>query len=170
MQVSSHVFIVTGGGSGLGAAVARALVADGAKVVLCDVNVSAGVALAAELGNSARFIQTDVTSEADGKAAVAYALDSFGHLHGLINCAGVAPGEKILGREAPHRLDSFARAVSINLVGTFNMMRLAADAIQKEAPARMANAASSSTPHRWPPMMARLVKPLMPHRRPVWLA
>ena len=135
MQVSSHVFIVTGGGSGLGAAVARALVADGAKVVLCDVNVSAGVALAAELGNSARFIQTDVTSEADGKAAVTYALDSFGHLHGLINCAGVAPGEKILGREAPHRLDSFARAVSINLVGTFNMMRLAADAIQKEAPA-----------------------------------
>lgn len=135
MQISSHVFIVTGGGSGLGAAVARALVADGAKVVLCDVNVSAGVALAAELGNSARFIQTDVTSEADGKAAVAYALDSFGHLHGLINCAGVAPGEKILGREAPHRLESFARAVSINLVGTFNMMRLAAEAIQKEAPA-----------------------------------
>jgi NAD(P)-dependent dehydrogenase (short-subunit alcohol dehydrogenase family) len=87
-----------------------------------------------ELGDNLRFAPTDVTSEADGKAAVQLALDSFGHLHGLVNCAGVAPGEKVLGREGPHRLESFARAVSINLIGTFNMVRLAADAIVKEMP------------------------------------
>ncbi|MDK1481886.1 SDR family oxidoreductase [Sinorhizobium sp. 6-117] len=77
---------------------------------------------------------TDVTSEAEGEAAVAVALESFGHLHGLVNCAGIAPGEKVLGRDGPHRLESFTRAIGINLVGTFNMIRLAAAAIAKEEP------------------------------------
>ncbi len=134
MQIKNRVFIVTGGGSGLGAAVARTLVANGAQVVVADINRAAGEAIAVELGDNLRFALTDVTSEADGKAAVQLALDSFGHLHGLVNCAGVAPGEKVLGREGPHRLESFARAVSINLIGTFNMVRLAADAIVKEMP------------------------------------
>jgi len=134
MQIKNHVFIVTGGGSGLGAAVARTLVANGAQVVVADIDRTAGEAIAVELGDNLRFAPTDVTSEADGKAAVQLALDSFGHLHGLVNCAGVAPGEKVLGREGPHRLESFARAVSINLIGTFNMVRLAADAIVKEMP------------------------------------
>jgi NAD(P)-dependent dehydrogenase (short-subunit alcohol dehydrogenase family) len=134
MQIKNRVFIVTGGGSGLGAAVARSLVADGAQVVIADIDRAAGQATAAELGDNLRFAPTDVTSEADGKAAVQLALDSFGHLHGLVNCAGVAPGEKVLGRDGPHRLESFARAVSINLIGTFNMIRLAADAIVKEMP------------------------------------
>jgi NAD(P)-dependent dehydrogenase (short-subunit alcohol dehydrogenase family) len=134
MQIKNHVFIVTGGGSGLGAAVARTLVANGAQVVVADIDRAAGEAIAVELGDNLRFAPTDVTSEADGKAAVQLALDSFGHLHGLVNCAGVAPGEKVLGREGPHRLESFARAVSINLIGTFNMVRLAADAIVKEMP------------------------------------
>ena len=134
MQIKNRVFIVTGGGSGLGAAVARTLVANGAQVVVADINRAAGEAIAVELGDNLRFAPTDVTSEADGKAAVQLALDSFGHLHGLVNCAGVAPGEKVLGREGPHRLESFARAVSINLIGTFNMVRLAADAIVKEMP------------------------------------
>jgi len=134
MQIKNRVFIVTGGGSGLGAAVARSLVADGAQVVIADIDRAAGQATAAELGDNLRFAPTDVTSEADGKAAVQLALDSFGHLHGLVNCAGVAPGEKVLGREGPHRLEGFARAVSINLIGTFNMIRLAADAIVKEMP------------------------------------
>jgi NAD(P)-dependent dehydrogenase (short-subunit alcohol dehydrogenase family) len=134
MQIKNRVFIVTGGGSGLGAAVARSLVADGAQVVIADIDRAAGQATAAELGDNLRFAPTDVTSEADGKAAVQLALDSFGHLHGLVNCAGVAPGEKVVGREGPHRLESFARAVSINLIGTFNMIRLAADAIVKEMP------------------------------------
>jgi NAD(P)-dependent dehydrogenase (short-subunit alcohol dehydrogenase family) len=134
MQIKNRVFIVTGGGSGLGAAVARTLVANGAQVVVADIDRAAGEAIAVELGDNLRFAPTDVTSEADGKAAVQLALDSFGHLHGLVNCAGVAPGEKVLGREGPHRLESFARAVSINLIGTFNMVRLAADAIVKEMP------------------------------------
>ncbi|MEP9367981.1 3-hydroxyacyl-CoA dehydrogenase [Xanthobacter sp. VNH20] len=134
MQIKDKVFLVTGAGSGLGAAVARHLVAAGAKVVIADINAAGGEAVAQELGESARFARTDVTQEADGQAAVALALAAFGHLHGLVNCAGIAPGEKVVGREGPHRLESFARAVNINLIGTFNMIRLAADAIAKEAP------------------------------------
>lgn len=134
MLIAGKVFVVTGGGSGLGAATARMLVEAGARVILADVNVEAGERTAGELGASAGFLRTDVTSEADGKAAVDAAVESFGHLHGLVNCAGVAPGEKILGRDGPHRLDSFARAVGINLIGTFNMIRLAASLMQKEAP------------------------------------
>jgi NAD(P)-dependent dehydrogenase (short-subunit alcohol dehydrogenase family) len=134
MQIKDHVFLVTGGASGLGAAVARLLVSEGASVVIADVNPSAGEAIASELGTRVRFAPTDVTSDDDGRAAVTLALSAFGHLHGLINCAGVAPAEKIAGRDGPHRLDTFARAVNINLVGTFNMIRLAADAIAKETP------------------------------------
>ncbi len=134
MQIADRVFLVTGAGSGLGAAVSRALTAAGAKVVGLDINAAAGEAVAAELGDAFRFQKADVTSEADGAAAVALAKSAFGHVHGLVNCAGVAPGEKIVGRDGPHRLDSFARAVAINLIGTFNMLRLAADAIVEEEP------------------------------------
>ncbi len=126
MQISNHVFLVTGGASGLGAATARLLVSQGGSVVVADLNRAAGEALAGELGQAARFASTDVTSEKDGQAAVDLALRSFGHLHGLVNCAGIAPSEKVLGRDGPHRLDAFAKTVSINLVGTFNMIRLAA--------------------------------------------
>ena len=134
MQIKDKVFVVTGGGSGLGAAVARLLVAEGGKLVIADVNVAAGEAVAAELGAWARFIATDVTDDEQGQAAVACALETFGHLNGLVNCAGVAPGEKILGREGPHHLASFAKAININLVGSFNMLRLAAAAIAREEP------------------------------------
>ncbi|PDT39681.1 MULTISPECIES: SDR family NAD(P)-dependent oxidoreductase [Sinorhizobium] len=134
MLILDKVFLVAGGGSGLGAAVARMFVAEGAQVVIADVNEEAGAAIAAELGDRACFVRTDVTSETDGAAAVQAALDGFGHVHGLINCAGIAPGEKVLGRDGPHRLDSFARAISINLIGTFNMIRLAAAAIAREEP------------------------------------
>jgi NAD(P)-dependent dehydrogenase (short-subunit alcohol dehydrogenase family) len=134
MQIKDHVFLVTGAASGLGAAVARMVAGEGGSVVIADLNREAGQALANVLGDAARFMATDVTSEADGKAAVALALAEFGHLHALVNCAGVAPGEKVLGRDGPHRLESFARAVNINLVGTFNMIRLAAEAIAREAP------------------------------------
>jgi NAD(P)-dependent dehydrogenase (short-subunit alcohol dehydrogenase family) len=134
MQIKDHVFLVTGAASGLGAAVARMVASEGGRVVIADLNREAGQALAGELGAAARFAVTDVTSEADGKTAVALALAGFGHLHALVNCAGVAPGEKVLGRDGPHRLESFARAVNINLVGTFNMIRLAAEAIAREAP------------------------------------
>jgi NAD(P)-dependent dehydrogenase (short-subunit alcohol dehydrogenase family) len=134
MQIEDKVFVVTGGGSGLGAAVARLLVAEGGKIIIADVNVSAGQAVAAELGASALFVATDVTSDEQGHAAIDAALKTFGHLNGLVNCAGVAPGEKILGRDRPHHLASFAKAVNINLIGSFNMLRLAAAAIAREEP------------------------------------
>jgi len=135
MQIQNKVFLITGGGSGLGAATAKLLVSAGAKVVLADVNAEAGAAQAAELGEAnARFIRTDVCSEADGKAAVQLALDAFGALHGLANCAGVAPAEKVIGRNGVHGLDSFTRTININLIGTFNMLRLAADAMARNEP------------------------------------
>ncbi|WP_321931726.1 3-hydroxyacyl-CoA dehydrogenase [Paraburkholderia guartelaensis] len=132
MNITNRVFVITGAGSGLGAAVARMVVAQQGKAVLLDVNAEAGAALARELGTSALFQAADVTSESDGQAAIAAALEAFGRIDGLVNCAGVAPGEKVIGREGPHRLASFARAVSINLVGTFNMIRLAAEAMSKQ--------------------------------------
>ncbi|MFV3369351.1 3-hydroxyacyl-CoA dehydrogenase [Pseudomonas sp. NY15435] len=135
MQIQNKVFLITGGGSGLGAATAKLLVSAGAKVVLADVNADAGAAQAAELGEAnARFIRTDVCSEADGKAAVQLALDTFGALHGLANCAGVAPAEKVIGRNGVHGLDSFTRTININLIGTFNMLRLAAEAMAQNQP------------------------------------
>lgn len=132
MNIDGRVFLVTGAGSGLGAATARMFVRNGGQVVLLDINAEASVAVVEELGKAAHFHQADVTSEADGQAAVAAAFATFGRLDGLVNCAGVAPGEKIVGREGPHRLESFARTVAINIVGTFNMLRLAADAIAKQ--------------------------------------
>jgi len=134
MQIGNHVFLVTGGASGLGAATARLLAAEGGSVVIADLDRAAGENLAAELGNSARFARTDVTSENDAQAAIDLTLRAFGHLHGLVNCAGIAPSEKVVGRDGPHRLESFAKTININLVGTFNMIRLAAAAIAKEAP------------------------------------
>ncbi len=128
MQIQDNVFIITGGASGLGAATARMLTAAGGKVVLADVQVEAGTALAAELNG--QFVKCDVTSEADGLAVVAAAV-AMGTLRGLVNCAGVAPAVKTVGKEGPHPLDVFQRTVNINLVGTFNMARLAADAMGK---------------------------------------
>ncbi|WP_426337287.1 3-hydroxyacyl-CoA dehydrogenase [Pseudoduganella sp. R-31] len=129
MQIKDQVFIITGGASGLGAATARMIVDNGGKVVLADVQVEAGEKLAAELG-AAKFVKCDVTSEADGLAVVA-AATAMGTLRGLVNCAGVAPAIKTVGKDGPHPLESFARTININLVGTFNMCRLAADAMGK---------------------------------------
>jgi NAD(P)-dependent dehydrogenase (short-subunit alcohol dehydrogenase family) len=125
MQIRNHVFIVTGGGSGLGAATAAMLARHGGKVVLADVS-DAGEAVAQQLGANAKFVKTDVTDEASMQRAVDAAVDAFGALHGLVNCAGVAPGERVVGRNGPHALASFERAVKINLIGTFNAIRLAA--------------------------------------------
>jgi NAD(P)-dependent dehydrogenase (short-subunit alcohol dehydrogenase family) len=106
------------------------IAANGGKVVIADVQADKGEALARELA-TARFVKCDVSSEADGKAAVAAAL-SMGTLRGLVNCAGIAIGEKTVGKEGPHRLDAFARVIGINLIGTFNMIRIAADAMSKQ--------------------------------------
>lgn len=134
MRLKDNVFVVTGAGSGLGAAVSRRFVEQGAKVVLVDLNGEAAAAQAAALGENARAIKADVTQEADAQAAVRLALDAFGALRGLVNCAGVAPSAKVLGRNGPHKLDLFARTVAINLVGTFNMMRLCAEAMAAQPP------------------------------------
>jgi NAD(P)-dependent dehydrogenase (short-subunit alcohol dehydrogenase family) len=134
MKIENSVFVITGGGSGLGAATARHLVAAGARVVLADVDRAKGEAMAASLGKPAHFVMTDVTDEASGAACIAAAVAHFGGIQGLINCAGVAPGEKVVGRDGPHGLASFTRAISINLIGSFNMLRLAADVMSKAMP------------------------------------
>ena len=125
MKIQDNAFLVAGGGSGLGAATARMLAANGGKVLIADVN-AAGESIAKEIGAGARFVRTDVTEEASTQAAVDACVSAFGGIHGAINCAGIAPGERVVGRNGPHSLESFERAVRINLVGTFNVIRLAA--------------------------------------------
>jgi len=132
MQIKNSVFLVTGGASGLGAATARMAAEGGGKVVIADLQADAGEKLARELGG--RFANTDVASEADGKAAVALALKEFGGLHVLVNCAGIALAERTIGKDAPHDLGRFVRVLTVNVVGTFNMIRLAADAMAKAGP------------------------------------
>ncbi|MDD2407525.1 MAG: 3-hydroxyacyl-CoA dehydrogenase [Tepidiphilus sp.] len=134
MQIEGGVFLITGGASGLGAATARMVVTGGGRAVLADQDEAKGAALAAELGSNAHFVRTDVTDEASAQAAVAAAVERFGRLDVLVNCAGVAPAEKIVGKEGPHRLDSFARTIQINLIGTFNLMRLAAALMSANEP------------------------------------
>jgi NAD(P)-dependent dehydrogenase (short-subunit alcohol dehydrogenase family) len=129
MYIKDGVFLVTGAGSGLGMAVSRMIVDNGGQVLLVDINAEAGNVAAKVLGAQAYFQQTDVTDDSAGREAVSKAIGHFGRLDGLVNCAGVAPGEKILGKNGPHDLASFARAVSVNLVGTFNMLRHAAEAM-----------------------------------------
>ncbi|HEY5763985.1 MAG TPA: 3-hydroxyacyl-CoA dehydrogenase, partial [Rhodocyclaceae bacterium] len=123
-----------GGGSGLGAATARMAVAAGGKAVIADVNAAAGEVLAKELGGDCRFVHCDVADEVSAGSAVDFAIKEYGSLEVLVNCAGVAPAEKTLGKEGPHRLDSFARTIQINLIGTFNMIRLAAEAMSRNQP------------------------------------
>ena len=132
MQLKGSVFLITGGGSGLGAATARMAIDNGAQVVIAD--VQDGSKYAAELGANARYIKTDVTSEADGKAAVEFAVKEFGALNVLVNCAGIAIGEKTIGKTGPHALASFTRVITIHLIGTFNMIRLAAETMAKGQP------------------------------------
>jgi NAD(P)-dependent dehydrogenase (short-subunit alcohol dehydrogenase family) len=133
MQIKGNVFIVTGGASGLGGATTRLIAESGGKVVIADVQADKGEALARELGASARFVKCDVTSEADAQTAVEAAC-SLGTLRGLVNCAGIAIGEKTVGKDGPHALASFTRVIAINLIGSFNMIRLAAAAMSRLDP------------------------------------
>jgi NAD(P)-dependent dehydrogenase (short-subunit alcohol dehydrogenase family) len=132
MLIKNSVFLITGGASGLGAATARMAAENGGKVVIADLQVEAGEKLAKELGG--RFSKCDVTSEADGKAAVELAVNAFGGVHVLVNCAGIGTAERTIGKEGPHNLGHFTRVVTINLIGSFNMIRLAADAMAKAGP------------------------------------
>ena len=131
MQIEGKVFIVTGGASGLGAGTVKMLVDNGAKVVIADVQDEAGQKYAAELGQT--FVHCDVSSEEDAKAVVAKAVE-LGSLFGLINCAGIAPAQKIVGKNGVHSLELFQKVININLVGSFNMIRFAAEAMEKNTP------------------------------------
>jgi NAD(P)-dependent dehydrogenase (short-subunit alcohol dehydrogenase family) len=134
MLINDAVFIVTGGSSGLGAATVRMLHGAGAKVLIADVAKEQGEALANELGNRVALSVTDVTDASDAQRAVDAALHGFGGLNGLVNCAGIGPAERVIGKNGPHRLESFERCVKINLIGTFNMIRTAAAAMTNQAP------------------------------------
>jgi NAD(P)-dependent dehydrogenase (short-subunit alcohol dehydrogenase family) len=134
VEIAGHTFLVTGGASGLGAATARRLARGGANIAITDVNAEQGGRLALEIGSRAVFFAADVTQEPALAGAIAGALERFGSLHGAVSCAGIAPGERILGKSGPHRLDSFRRAVEVNLVGTFNVLRLAAQALERNQP------------------------------------
>jgi NAD(P)-dependent dehydrogenase (short-subunit alcohol dehydrogenase family) len=134
MQLKGSTFVVTGGASGLGEATVKTLVEGGANVVIADLQTERGQALAAALGKQARFAKTDVTSEADGVAAVNLAVKEFGGLQGLVNCAGIAAAEKTVGKNGPHVLANFTRCITVNLIGTFNMIRLAAAVLTKGQP------------------------------------
>ncbi len=131
MDISGKVFIVTGGASGLGEGTARMLAREGGKVVVADLQAERGQALASEIG--ATFITCDVSSETDGAAAVAKAV-SLGKLVGLVNCAGIAPAAKTVGKDGAHALQLFAKTVTVNLIGSFNMIRLAAEAMSRNEP------------------------------------
>jgi len=134
MELKGSTFIVTGGASGLGAATARMVVAGGGNVVIADLKEAEGAALALELGGNARYVRTDVSDEASAKAAVATATSTFGGLQGLVGCAGIVHGERVVGKDGAHALASFARTISINLIGMFNMIRLAAETMSAGAP------------------------------------
>ena len=131
MEIQGKVFIVTGGASGLGEGTARMLAAAGGKVVIADMQAEKGQAVAQAIGGV--FVRCDVTSEADGQAVIAQAT-ALGKLMGWVNCAGVAPAEKIVGKNGAHSLANFSKTISINLIGSFNMMRLAAEAMGKNEP------------------------------------
>ncbi len=134
MEIANRTFLVSGGGSGLGAATARTLAEAGGKVLVADLNAEAGEETAAGIGESALFVETDVTDERSAHAAIDAAVHGLGGLHGLVNCAGVATAEKVLGRDGPHELGSFIKAVQVNLVGTFNAIRLAAAVMKWNEP------------------------------------
>jgi len=135
MKYENSTFVVTGGSSGLGGATATKLIEKGANVIILDINEETGKAKEAELGANSRFIKTDVTSEADVMAAIQLAKTTFGGVHGVINAAGIAVIGKVLDRDGnPHPLELFERGIKINLIGTFNVMRLAAQAMTENEP------------------------------------
>ena len=130
MTIKDKVFIVTGGASGLGLATAKMIIDNQGFTVLADVNTEGGQKAEELLGKNAKFVKTDVTDEASVQNAIDIAIQQFGGLHGAINCAGIGPAERVLGRKGVHSLALFSKVISINLIGSFNVMRLAADVIQ----------------------------------------
>jgi NAD(P)-dependent dehydrogenase (short-subunit alcohol dehydrogenase family) len=133
MKISDSVLIVTGGSSGLGAATVRRLHAAGARLSIADLDVARGEALAAELGARVAFSRTNVSNEHDAQAAIESTRKQFGAIHGLVNCAGIGPAARVVGKNDPHSLEKFAQCLEVNLIGTFNMIRLAAAVMAQQA-------------------------------------
>jgi NAD(P)-dependent dehydrogenase (short-subunit alcohol dehydrogenase family) len=134
MRIENSVFVITGGSSGLGEATVRRLHAAGACVLVVDIASEIGEQLVAQLGERAHFQRTDVTSESEVRSAIQRAKDQFGRIDGLVNCAGVAPAERVVGRHGAHRLETFSLCIHINLIGTFNMIRLVAETMAAQTP------------------------------------
>lgn len=134
MDLGHKVFIVTGGASGLGFATAQTIIENEGYALIADVNEEAGESAQKILGKNAQFIRTDVTDEASVQNAIDAAVKKFGSLNGAVNCAGIAPAERILGRAGVHALQSFSKVIQINLIGTFNVIRLVANVLQNNEP------------------------------------
>ena len=134
MRVEDSTFFITGGGSGLGAATARLLAQNGASVVLADVNEEAGERTASQIGSGAKFVRTDVTNEGSVQDALDSAVETFGSLNGVVNCAGIGPAAKVVGKKGVHDMGLFTKTVEINLMGTFNVIRLAAVKLAENKP------------------------------------
>jgi NAD(P)-dependent dehydrogenase (short-subunit alcohol dehydrogenase family) len=134
MELQQKTILVTGGASGLGAACVRLLAQSGARVAILDLNTDAGEVLAAELGNVARFIKTNVTDENDVQNAINTSIGAFDAIHGVINCAGIVIAEKVVGKRVIHSLATFTKVVNVNLIGTFNVIRLVAAAMMENEP------------------------------------
>jgi NAD(P)-dependent dehydrogenase (short-subunit alcohol dehydrogenase family) len=134
MEVNGNTFLISGGASGLGGATSRLLAENGANVVIADINKEKGEALAAGLGSNARFVETNVADEESVKNTVSAAVSAFGAINGAINCAGIGVAEKTVGKEGPHSLASFKRIIEVNLIGTFNVIRLAAARMTGQEP------------------------------------
>ena len=133
MNIQGKHFVITGGGSGLGAATAAHLIEKGASVTLVDMNVEAGQQQALDLGEKAEFVKLDVTDENAAQQFFEDVVAKHGHLHGLVNCAGIGPSAKVLGKEGIHDLAAFTKTLQINVTGTFNMLRFAAEAMSKNS-------------------------------------
>ncbi len=134
MKIKNKTFFVSGGASGLGRATVEMLIAEGASVLIADVNKEQGNILSGKLGEKAQFLETDVSNEQEVQQAINRALDAFGSLDGAINCAGIGPAERVLGRQGIHRLETFSNVVKVNLIGTFNVLRMVANTMQNNTP------------------------------------
>lgn len=134
MQIKDHVFVITGGASGLGLATAEMIIAHQGMVVLADMNAESGNQAAKKLGAKAFLQVTNVSDSASAKECFSKAISEFGSVHGLVNCAGIAPAEKVLTKDGPHHLENFTKVITVNLIGSFNMSRLAAEAMTSNTP------------------------------------
>lgn len=130
MNIQQKTFLITGGASGLGLATAKMIIENGGNAILLDINAVAGQEAESELGKNARFVQTDVSNETQVQAAIDSAIRIFGSINGVANCAGIGPAMRVVGKNGPHSLDFFSKVISINLIGTFNVIRLAAAVMQ----------------------------------------